>query len=363
MRGGRVAVFIRPGEPILFPEEEVKQPASDEILIRVSLAGVCGSDVHRLKGDVPAGEGGVCFGHEAVGVIEGLGSDIKADRAGTPLAEGDMLYWMPLAPCGTCEECVDGVANPLHCRNINWPPPSGTPNGAGFRQFATIKKNSVFIRVPSGVQPESVIAFGCALPTALRGFKQLGTIRPGADFVIQGSGPVGLACILLASLADARTVTVLGDPPHRLEVATSLGATRTISVTGTTPESRLEQIRSLTAGRGASIVIEAAGAAAAFPEGFDLLGMNGKFLILGLYSGKASGVIDPVRINNLNLQIIGSLGIDLDSFKKTVDIAAEQGTRLQFPSFITHRFSLDQLEEALLTVGSGAPIKAVIVPN
>lgn len=361
MRYGKVAVFTRPGEPIQIVEEEIRQPASDEILVRVSIAGICGSDVHRLKGDIPAKSNGVCFGHEAVGVIESLGEEVKADSVGSSLNKGDTLYWMPLAPCGTCSEC--GTSNPLRCKNINWPPPVGKPNGAGFRQYATLDKKCVYIRVPTGVPVEHVITFGCGMPTALRGFKQLGTIGPGDDVVIQGSGPVGLACTLSASLAGARSVIVIGDPDHRLEAAASLGATCTMSVANTTPESRLERVKHLTAGRGASIVVEAAGTAAAFPEGLNLLRMEGKYLILGLYSGNSTVSIDPVRINNFNLHIIGSLGLDVESYKQTVDIAEEYGTRLQFAALITHRFSLDRLQEALVLVGQGIPIKAVIMPN
>ncbi|KAJ5890089.1 hypothetical protein N7504_010899 [Penicillium tannophilum] len=362
MKYGKVAVFTRPGEPVNIVEEEVQKPASDELLVRVSMAGVCGSDVHRLKGDIPVNAEAVCFGHEAVGVIESLGAEVKTDRAGAPLSEGDMLYWMPLAPCGVCSEC-GASKNPLHCPNLNWPPPFGKPNGACFRQYATLNKRCVYIRVPLSVPPENIIVFGCGMPTALTGLKQLGTIKPGSDVVIQGSGPVGLACTLLASLAGARSVIVIGDPKRRLEAASALGATFTMSVADTTAEERWERVKRLTAGCGASIVIEAAGTAAAFPEGFNLLGMNGKYLILGLYSGSATALIDPVRINNLNLQIIGSLGIDADSFKETVDIASEHGSRLHFADLITHRFSLDRLEEALCLVEQGIPIKAVIVPE
>lgn len=361
MKYGKVAVFTRPGQPIKIIEEEIRQPAPDEILVRVSIAGICGSDVHRLKGDIPVKSKGVCFGHEAVGVIESIGAEIKTDSAGTVLEKGDTLYWMPLAPCSACWD--RGISNPLQCDKINWPPPVGEPNGACFRQYATLSRNCVYIRVPAGVRSEDIITFGCGMPTAVRGFKQLGTISPGADIVIQGSGPVGLACTLLASLAGARSVIVIGDPSHRLEVAAALGATCIIPVTGTTPEARLEQVKHLTGGLGASIVVEATGVAAAFPEGLNLLRTDGKYLILGLYSGNTTVPIDPVRINNFNLHIIGSLGIDVDSYRKTVDIASEHGTRLQFSGFITHRFPLERLEEAIGLVGEGTPIKAVIMPN
>ena len=116
MRYGKVAVFTRPDEPIQIIEEEIPQPEPDEILVHVSIAGICGSDMHRLKGDIPVRSQSVCFGHEAVGIIESLGAEIKADSVGVSVNKGDTLYWMPLAPCGTCWAC--GQANPLQCKSI-----------------------------------------------------------------------------------------------------------------------------------------------------------------------------------------------------------------------------------------------------
>jgi 5-exo-hydroxycamphor dehydrogenase len=77
MQYNKVAIFTRPGEPVKIVEEEIQTRAPDEILVRVALAGVCGSDVHRLKGDIPFGSKAVCFGHEAVGVIESLGKESR----------------------------------------------------------------------------------------------------------------------------------------------------------------------------------------------------------------------------------------------------------------------------------------------
>jgi 5-exo-hydroxycamphor dehydrogenase len=360
MREGKVAVFTRRGQPIQIVEEESPDPAPDQILVRMVMAGICGSDAHRVQGDMAAPAQPICFGHEAVGVIEALGSEVQTDRMGAPLAVGDTLYWLPSTPCGTCWEC--SISNPLRCKDLNWPVPAGGPNAAGFREYATLSRRCTFIRVPPDTKPEGVIVFGCAMPTALRGFSKLGPVGPETDVVIQGSGPVGLASTLLASLAGARTVTVIGDPDSRLEVATRLGATRTFSVANTTLEERREAIQELTQRRGAGIVVEAAGAAPAFPEGFNLLGANGKYLILGLYSGQAATTIDPVRINNLNLSIIGSLGIEVEGYHRTVEIASKYDSHYRLAELVTHRWPLDRLEEALELVAKGVPVKAVIVP-
>lgn len=359
-RDGRVVVFTKPGIPLEIRQEPCFSPAAREALVRVRMAGVCGSDAHRLAGDIAAPTVPICFGHEGVGVVVALGRDMKTDCAGTRLSVGDRVYWAPSTPCGSCDACK--LSTPISCKDLNWPVPAGKPNAAAFREFATISDRCIMYRIPEGTSSESVITFGCAMPTALRGFGKLGKLSSGIDVVIQGSGPVGLASTLLASLSGALNVIVIGDPPSRLDVARSLGATETMSISSTTVEERRQRILDITSNRGASLAVEAAGKPAAFPEGYDLLGMNGRYLILGLYSGYARATVDPIRINNMNLQIIGSLGIEKENYLGTIQVATNHGVRLRFADLITHRFPLEQIEEAIASVASGDSVKTVIVP-
>lgn len=358
MRCGRVAVLSHGGINIV--TEVCPSPKSDELVARLVVAGICGSDVHRLSGDIAPTDHPICFGHEAVGVIEELGDEIKEDRMGKQLSVGDTIYWCPSTPCGTCRDCAS--SNPLRCEDLNWPVAAGGPNAAGFRDYATLSRRCTFIRVPESTPPLAVIALGCAMPTAIHGFAKLQDVGPDTDVMIQGSGPVGLACTLLAYLAGARNIIVIGGPEHRLAAATAVGATKTLSVSSTTVSERAKYIQEVTAGYGPGVVVEAAGAPAAFPEGFNLLGPNGQYLILGLYSGEAACTIDPVRINNFNLRIIGSLGIDPAHYQETVRIASTDGGRIGLSGFVTHVFELDRIEEAIEAVRQGIPIKAVVVP-
>lgn len=132
---------------------------------------------------------------------------------------------------------------------------------------------------------------------------------------------------------------VIGDPSSRLDVARRLGASVTFSVSGMTAQARYREILGLSDGRGADVVIEAAGQPAAFGEGMGLLGFNGRYLVLGLYSGRAESMIDPVRINNRNLAVIGSFGSSGDDYRQAIAVAARYGEALNFEGFVTHRFS------------------------
>lgn len=361
-RTGRSVVFDGPGHPLRLQHTSIPDPADGEVIVRVEMAGVCGTDAHRLAGDVPHGREPVCFGHEVVGVIESAGADAR-DRAGTPLAAGDRLYWNPVDPCGTCARCLDaGDEINMRCPHLVWPKPATSANSAGFQELALVGPLAPRFRMPEGLSAESVIAFGCAMPTAIAGLGRLG--RLDGTVVIQGSGPVGLACTVLATLAGAAEIIVIGDPANRLEAAARLGASQTIALHVTTPESRRARVLDITDGRGADVVIEAAGTPAAFPEGFDLLGADGRLLILGLYSGRnAAALIDPVRINNLNLTVLGSLGSRYHAFERTIEIAAQHAERLGFAALITHRFPLDKTDDAIAAAAQGEAIKAVIIPS
>ena len=166
MRSGHVIVFHGAGIPLEYREEPSPDPGPNEILVRVAIAGVCGTDAHRLSGDVPALPGPVCFGHEAVGVVEALGNSVTADRSGAALAPGDRVYWSPSDPCGKCWTCRVARHRAL-CEDLHWPAPAGRPNAAGFRELATVGPRSALYRIPEGTSFDSVIAFGCAMPTAL----------------------------------------------------------------------------------------------------------------------------------------------------------------------------------------------------
>src|SRR5690606_274290 len=126
----------------------------------------------------------------------------------------------------------------------------------------------------------------------------------------------------------AEQIIVIGAPENRLAVAQQLGATDILALSETTVESRRDRVMELTGGRGADTVIEAAGHPSAFPEGLELVGRNGSYLILGLYSGQATLPVDVIRLNNYSQRIIGSLGNQLDDYRRAVGIAASHGKRL-----------------------------------
>ncbi|HVW42819.1 MAG TPA: zinc-binding dehydrogenase [Amycolatopsis sp.] len=348
---GRRMVFVRAGRPLECRRWDVGPPAAGGAVVRVTHAGVCGSDVHRLDGEQTDMGYPVAFGHEGVGVVEALGEGVRVDTDGVPLRAGDAVYWANRGP----------VSESL---GVTWPPPADVPSQAAYQDYATLTADNAIYRIPEGTDPEAVIAFGCAMPTALGGMARLGPIRPGQSVVVQGCGPVGLAATMLAGLSMARQVIVIGAPETRLARAETLGATATIALETTSAAERAEAVRELTGGRGADVVVEATGNPAAFEEGFGLLAESGRYLILGLYAGSGTVALDPFRLNNRSLSVIGSLGPTHHcDYRTTIQLAGRHGERLSIAGLITHRFPLGRTEEAIDTMRRGEAVKAVVLPT
>jgi len=220
-----------------------------------------------------------------------------------------------------------------------------------------------FYRIPDDTPSEAVIAFGCAMPTMLQGVERLGGIAVNQTVVVQGCGPVGLAATLLARLSGARQIIVIGAPERRLAMARRLGATTTVNMeTMNTEEERVQHVRDLTEGRGAEVVIEAAGAVAAFAEGLKLVAKNGRYLIVGLWSAPGAVPVEPRYLNNTNLRIIGTALFQSQHVYGAIQVARAHHREFPLAEAVTHRFLLAESQQALEAVARLETVKAVITP-
>jgi 5-exo-hydroxycamphor dehydrogenase len=221
-----------------------------------------------------------------------------------------------------------------------------------------------FYRIPEDTPAEAVIAFGCAMPTMLQGIARLGGIAVNQTVVVQGCGPVGLAATLLARLSGARQVIVIGAPERRLAMARRLGATVTLNLeTLKTADERVPRVRDLTEGRGAEVVIEAAGVVAAFAEGLKVVAKNGRYLIVGLWSAPGTVPVEPRYLNNTNLRIIGTALFQSPHVYGAIQVAQRHHREFPLAEAVTHRFPLGESQRALEAVARMETVKAVITPG
>jgi threonine dehydrogenase-like Zn-dependent dehydrogenase len=359
MAMGKAAVMVRTNQVETW-EVPIPDPEAGGALVRVVLGGVCGSDVHIVSGEAGEMPFPIILGHEGVGRIEKLGPGVDKDYAGIPVKLGDLVCWSPIALCHRCHSCT--VLEETPCENSQFFEHAEKPNWGSYADYAWLPNGLAFFRLPDHAQPEAVAALGCALPTVLRGFERCGPIRIGESVVVQGAGPVGLSAILVASLAGAREIIAIDMAPNRLETARLLGATSTVSL-GLSAEERRRAVFDLVGPNGPDVVVEAAGALPAFPEGVDLTGNHGRYIILGLWGAMGTQPISPRDLSVRNLTIAGASFPKPKHYHGAMHLAARIQDRVPLASLISHRFPICQAAEALEAVKSATAIKAVIDPE
>lgn len=354
--------FHEPLEIREYPLPDVIEPGG--ALVRVEMAGVCGTDVHLWKGQLPIPRP-IILGHETVGVIERLGEDLETDWTGTALREGDRITWSAGMSCKNCYYCTV-VRQPTRCANrraygISFNSNEPPHFSGGYAEYIYLRPGTAIFKL-SGVSTESVIGAGCALVTAIHGLERM-QISWGDSVVIQGSGPVGLASLAIAKSAGAMTTIIIGGPAARLELSRSLGADYTINIDEfTDPASRVEQVKQLTGSFGADAVIECVGSPTVVSEGFEMCRDGGKYLVLGHYGDAGRAPINPHTITRKQLTVYGSWGSEPRHMAMAIEFLEKESDRFPFDRLVSHRFALDQTFEALQTTSRWASSKSVVVP-
>ncbi len=180
---------------------------------------------------------------------------------------------------------------------------------------------------------------------------------------MQGAGPVGIAALAVAKSAGAGQVIVIGAPLHRLEMARRFGADHVIGIDDVrNPADRIAAVRQLTRGHGADVVLECVGAPSAVAEGVEMCRDGGKYLVLGHYCDAGPVAFNPHVITRKQLQVFGSWSSEPRHLKIAIDFL--RATRKEFPfaEMVSHRFPLEQANEALATTASWQSAKSVLIP-
>lgn len=359
MKTGKAAVMVTTNRLETW-DVPVPEPEAGGALVRVVLGGVCGSDVHILSGEAGAMPFPIILGHEGVGRIEKLGPGVEKDYAGIPVKAGDLVYWAPIALCHRCHSCT--VLEETPCENSQFFEHAERPNWGSYADYAWLPNGLAFFRLPDHAQPEAVAALGCALPTVLRGFDRCGPVRAGETVVVQGAGPVGLSAVLVAAQSGAREIIVIDAVPARLETARLLGATMTVPLSLPADERR-RAVYDRTGPTGPNVVVEAAGVLPAFPEGVDLAGNHGRYIVLGLWGAIGTQPISPRDLTLKNLTIGGATFPKPKHYYGAMHMAVRLQERVPLAALVTHRFGIAQANQALDLVKAGNTIKAVIDPT
>lgn len=238
------------------PEPKIEKPT--DAIVRITAAAICGTDLHMVRGTVAGMKPGTILGHEGVGIVEEVGSDVRNFNI------GDRVVIASTIACGTCAYCRDGYFAQCDVANPNGPLAGtaffGGPETAGGFQGMQAEKvrvpfaHTTLVKLPDVVTDDQAILLSDIFPTAYMG-AEMAEIKPGNTVAVFGCGPVGQLVIASAKLMGAGRIFAIDTVPSRLAMARSQGA----EVIDYEKEDPVEALRRLTGGIGVDRAIDAVG--------------------------------------------------------------------------------------------------------
>ncbi|HLF72377.1 MAG TPA: zinc-binding dehydrogenase [Dehalococcoidia bacterium] len=345
---GRIVVFRGPRKPFEIEEVDVPDPAPGAIVLKITQAGVCGSDLHTWRGEMSTPPDiRSTMGHEGTGVVYKLGEGVTTDFMGKPIKEGDRIIYSSISGCGRCYQCVTGNRN-WCVKGFRFGKPFGEfPYFTGtYGDYYYIQADQPVFRVPDELD-DNVLGFvNCAMGTVTEGLMRAGC-KEGDFVVVQGSGGLGMNAVAMAKDMGAHRVIVLDRLEHRLALAREFGADETINIDDeyTTVEMRRQRIMEITEGRGADIILELVGIADLVNEGLAYLTPGGTFVEIGNIMRGRTATVDTSTML-LGKKIMGSAMYRPHLLPVMMDMMVKNKGRLPFEKIVSHHFPLAEINKA-----------------
>lgn len=358
------AVMPGPRQPI-----EVREFARPDLppgaaLLRTARSEVCGTDVHLWHGRLAGVPYPIIPGHVSAGRLDAIRGPLRGID-GAELREGDRVVFFDVhRTCGQCRACtIHGTPTRCAARRVyGITDPAAEGLFGGWSQAIYLEPGVGVARLPDGVAFDDYIGGGCGLVTAVH-ILERAALRPGDSVLVQGTGAVGLSAIALARVAGASTIVATGAPAARLDLARAMGADYVFDIDRTSPEERLEEVRALTYGEGADIVIEAAGSARAIEEGLMLARDGGRYVVAGHYTDVGDSRVNAHRhINRKHLEIRGCWGSEARHFLRALTLLERHAADVPWRRIGERTYTLHGLNEALADAAAMRITKAVVDP-
>ncbi len=347
------------GAPVSLVTVVVPDPGPGEALVTVQACGVCHTDLHYREGGIGA-DFPYLLGHEAAGIVEAVGPDV------TGLAPGDFVILNWRAVCGQCRACLRG--RPWYCfathnaaQHMTLTDGTRLSAALGIGAFAekTLVAAGQCTKVNPAIKAEVAGLLGCGVMAGLGAALNTAGVGRGDSVAVIGCGGVGNGAILGAALAGARTIIGVDVDDRKLEWARGFGATHTVNSRSADP---VEQVRELTEGNGADVVIEAVGRPETYKQAFYARDLAGTVVLVGV----------PTPEMELDLPLLDVFGrggslksswygdcLPTRDFPMLVDLHL-QG-RLPLERFVSETIALDAVEEAFAKMSRGEVLRSVVV--
>ncbi len=313
--------------------------------MKIDSSTICGTDLHILKGDVPEVVPGTILGHEAVGTVIEIGDAV------TTLEPGDRVLVSCITSCGRCRFCKEGRYG-LCTGGGGWIF-GHLINGLQAEYARVPFADTSVYKVPDELTDEQVLFLADILPTAYEVGVLNGGVEPGDTVAIVGAGPIGLAAIMTAQLHSPGHIVAIDLDASRLEKAVEFGADVTID---NSTEDAVAKVMELTGGLGADVAIEAVGVPETFELCTDLIRPGGRVANVGVHGHSATLHLEKLWIRDV---MITTGLVDTTTTPKLLKLI--EAGRLDPTPFATHRFALEDAEEAYDVFAAAAESHALKV--
>jgi len=362
----RAAVAFETGSPLVIETVRFEEPLEHEVLVTMSAAAICHSDLHTINGPMPYLP--MIIGHEAAGVVERVGAGVSS------LAPGDAVIFSFIPSCGRCHYCRRGMT--VVCER--GPSPAGLPLSGSYRAslrdgtpLAQMQRLGAFsertvvhedscMAIPAGVDPKAASLLACGFTTGAAAVTSTAATREGDSVAVIGAGGVGHAAVIGAVIAGASVIIAVDVDERKLESARRFGATATINATS---EDWVARVQELTDGHGADRTISCVTSTA--PDQLAALvratSRGGMAVMVGSVTGLDRIDLPPRVLMWEAKTLAGALfGGHNPQREQARFLDLYRAGRLPLDELITATYTLDQVNEAMDDMAAGRNIRGVI---
>ena len=357
----RVAVAYDVGDPLVVEDLPTPAIGPRDVLVRLSASGICHTDLTVIRGlsNLPLP---IVPGHEGCGRVEAIGPEVRRATA------GDRVLASVSPACGSCWWCLNGLSN--HCElgpavlaAKRFDLPDGRTAtavcGCGTFAEAMVVDEASIVPVHTDLADDQLALLGCGVTTGLGAALNTAGVQPGSSVAVIGCGGVGQSVVQGARIAGAATIVAIDPAASRREASLRVGATHAVDPAEADP---IEQVRALTAGRGADYTFEVVGRPELIVQAFDMARQAGTVTVVGMPSKDDVIELPALRAVFSGKKLVGSKvgGAQiLRDFPRYVHLA-ETG-RLDLGSLVSRHITLDGVNDGIDALDRAEGVRTVIV--
>lgn len=343
-RAATAALWTGPESGFTVGPQPLPVPLPGEVLVRVELATICGSDLHTIAGDRPTPLPTV-LGHEAVGVVEAVGGAPSLSD-GTPLHPGERVTWSIGTSCGRCRPCSRGASQ--KCARVRKYGHEALADGwwlnGGLATHCHLIAGTGLVAVPESLPAAVAAPVNCATATVVCGARRTG-LGAGDSVVVTGCGMLGLTAVAYARDRGAKHVVACDVDPARREAAVGFGATETC-----TPD----QLPAAAARFGADVVLELSGSASAVQTALEIVGLDGRVALIGSVSPGPEVSFEPnTFVRNLS-SVVGCHNYRVDDLAEAVAFVTRTPHQGALAELVSEPYALAEIDAAVAAARGGA---------